>query len=99
MLDATKERTQPMKMFSLANFLPRILTTWFRLISAMPMLEAMVCLSLYVIPYTTRMQLFLQEWRLPSKSTSSQSSKELVHDQKNVLGSWMRHLHCLPIWH
>jgi len=34
---------------------------------------------------------------LLSKSTSSQSSKELVHDQKNVLGSGMRHLHYLPI--
>ena len=36
-----------------------------------PMFEAMVCLSLYVMPYTTRMQLVLQEWELPSKSTGS----------------------------
>jgi hypothetical protein len=63
----------------------------------MPILEAMVSLSLYVMPYTTRMQLVLQEWELPSKSTGSQSSKQLAQDQKNVLGSWMRHLHYLTI--
>jgi hypothetical protein len=58
----------------------------------MPMLKAMASLSLYVMPYTTRLQSALQEWGLPSKSTGSQSSRQLAQEQKNVLGSWMRHL-------
>jgi hypothetical protein len=46
----------------------------------------MVSLSRYVIPYTRRLLLVLQEWELPSKSIGSQSFQQLVQGQKNVLG-------------
>ena len=55
-------------------------------------LEAMVSLGLYVIPYTPRLQLVLQEWELSSKSIGSQSFQQLAQGQKNVLGLKIRHL-------
>jgi hypothetical protein len=52
----------------------------------------MVSLSRYVIPYTRRLLLVLQEWELPSKSIGSQSFQQLAQGQKNVLGLKIRRL-------